>query len=191
MNLLKPVALTLCLSCLGGPLLAQQPATLAQQPATQQPATDLQSPMPSVLEAGGAALSSGDQPAVAPESVSSVITEYLPAVPASLSGQWSGSWLSCTTGHKGPLQASFCQLAPDRYEVTFRGRFFKFIPFRYSLQLCVVGYEADRVLLSGSHKLGPIMGTFSYSAYATASEFVATYRSKQDYGQFRMSRAGW
>ncbi len=56
------------------------------------------------------------------------------------------------------------------------------------MTLEVVGYEGDRVLLAGSHKLGPIMGTFNYSAYATATEFVANYSSKQDRGQFRMSR---
>ncbi len=32
--------------------------------------------------------------------------------PLSLAGCWSGSWLSCTTGHKGPMQATFCQICP-------------------------------------------------------------------------------
>ncbi len=89
------------------------------------------------------------------------------------------------------MQATFCQVCPTQYQVTFRGRFFKFIPFRYTVTLDVVGYEHDRVLLAGNHKLGPIMGTFSYSAYATATEFVANYHSKQDNGQFRMSRQGY
>lgn len=108
--------------------------------------------------------------------------------PASLRGGWSGSWISCTTNHKGPMSATFCQLDAKRYQVHFRGRFFKLIPFQYTAVLNVVGYEGDRVLLSGSHRLGPIMGTFHYSAWANATQFVATYRSKNDSGQFVLSR---
>ena len=108
--------------------------------------------------------------------------------PASLRGSWGGSWISCTTNHKGPMSATFCQLDANRYQVHFRGRFFKLIPFQYTAVLNVVGYEGDRVLLSGSHRLGPIMGTFHYSAWASATQFVATYRSKNDSGQFVLSR---
>jgi hypothetical protein len=86
------------------------------------------------------------------------------------------------------MTASFCKVGDECYEATFRGRFFKLIPFQYTAILRVVGYEGDRVLLAGSHRLGPVMGTFYYTAWASDTQFVATYRSKNDHGQFVLSR---
>lgn len=86
------------------------------------------------------------------------------------------------------MSATFCPVGPGCYEVHFRGRFFKLIPFKYTATLRVVGYEGERVLLEGSHRLGPLMGTFHYRAWADAHHFVATYSSKRDHGQFIMSR---
>src|SRR5689334_6971319 len=57
---------------------------------------------------------------------------------ADLSGPWVGSWQSDGTGHRGPLRATFTRINNTQYQVTFRGRFFKVIPFRYSLVLNVI-----------------------------------------------------
>lgn len=105
-----------------------------------------------------------------------------------LSGSWSGDWRSCTSGHKGPLSAQFCKVDPCHYEVRFKGRFFKVIPFRYAVTLEVVEETPERVVLAGSQDLGRLFGTFTYSATVTGNCFVATYTSCKDQGEFRMSR---
>jgi hypothetical protein len=108
---------------------------------------------------------------------------------AGLSGCWTGHWQSCTSGHKGPLNATFCKLDETRYRVEFTGRFFKLIPFRYEVTLNVVTSDGDTVTLSGSSYLGRMFGTFTYSATATGCEFVANYSSCKDRGQFVLHRA--
>lgn len=107
-----------------------------------------------------------------------------------LSGSWSGSWESCSTGHAGPLRAEFTRCSPTRYQVDFRGRFFKILPFRYSVTLDVVEDHGDRVVLAGSSFLGRLFGTFTYHATADGCRFTADYRSKKDVGEFRLTRVG-
>jgi hypothetical protein len=105
-----------------------------------------------------------------------------------LSGAWpSGKWESIADGHSGPLSATFERLDASRYRVVFRGKFFGFIPFKFTVTLDVVGQQGDRVLLAGSSKL-PLFGTYTYNAEATGCEFVANYSSKLDHGTFRLKR---
>ena len=104
-----------------------------------------------------------------------------------LSGRWSGSWASQTSGHTGPLRGTFTRTDATHYRAVFRGRFFKVIPFRYAQTLSVTGYEDGAVRLSGSRRL-PGFGTFEYTATATATDFVATFRSRNDRGVFILSR---
>ena len=106
---------------------------------------------------------------------------------ADLSGAWSGTWRSSTTDHKGPLKAEFVRLGPSCYDVTFRGRFFKILPFRYSVVMTAT--EQDGVVyLSGSKDLGRMFGVFSFSATADNCRFHADYTSCEDQGCFRLSR---
>jgi hypothetical protein len=65
----------------------------------------------------------------------------------------------------------------------------KIIPFRYTVTLAVVGRDGDKVLLSGTQKLGPIFGEFEYSATATENAFTATFTSKKDCGRFELTRS--
>lgn len=109
---------------------------------------------------------------------------------ADLSGCWTGSWQSCTTGHKGPLRAEFTRCGADAYRVTFSGRFFKVIPFTYTVRLDVVAEDADGVVLAGSSYLGRMFGSFSYRATADECRFTANYSSKKDSGVFRLTRQG-
>jgi hypothetical protein len=107
-----------------------------------------------------------------------------------LSGCWSGSWESCATGHKGPLWAEFVSCGVNQYEVHFRGRFFKVMPFQYSVTMAAD--ERDGVVyLSGSKYLGRMVGTFSFSAAATDTCFNANYSSCKDSGQFKLSRCSY
>jgi hypothetical protein len=105
-----------------------------------------------------------------------------------LSGSWSGVWESCTTGHTGPLRADFTRCGTSQYRVDFAGRFFKILPFRYSVTLDVVEDCGDRVVLAGSSFLGRLFGTFTYQATADGCRFSADYRSKKDSGEFRLTR---
>lgn len=104
-----------------------------------------------------------------------------------LSGKWSGTWKSSSTGHKGPLHCTLKRIDDNRYQADFSGCFFKFIPFRYSLTLHVQ-QDGDVVTLSGCKTLGRRLGTFYYSAKADTDSFTASFRSSKDCGQFRMNR---
>jgi hypothetical protein len=135
---------------------------------------------------------------VAPEAPS--LTDAGPAIPLApsvapapiripdLSGEWCGSWKSCSNGHNGPMRASFCRLCNGDYQVTFCGRFCKVIPFRYTTTLKTTGYSDGVVYLSGSQSLGPILGTFSYNAWANERQFASGYSASKDRGEFHLAR---
>src|SRR5262245_3006710 len=76
-----------------------------------------------------------------------------------LSGCWSGTWQSCVTRHRGPLNAEFVRLNDSQYEVFFNGRFFKIMPFKYSVVMTATDQNGV-VYLSGSKYLGRMFGTF-------------------------------
>ena len=105
------------------------------------------------------------------------------AQPPDLSGKWAGYWVSDKNGHTGPLKATFAPQGADAYRVTYRGRFAKVIPFRYSTTMDVVGTGDGVVLLSAEKRLGP-MGTFRTTATASATNFDATFTSRRDSGRF-------
>jgi hypothetical protein len=112
------------------------------------------------------------------------------AQPPDLTGKWSGRWESAKNGHTGPLHARFTKLSDEQYRVRFRGRFAVVIPFCYSMKMNVVGVECDRLVLGGSHRLGPVFGTFHYSGTATHTHFDATFSATSDIGKFVLTRAG-
>jgi hypothetical protein len=117
-----------------------------------------------------------------------IVLTGLPTVvsAADLSGTWSGYWISDSTGHRGPLNCTLTRLDDTAYRADFSGRFFKILPFRYSVQLDVV-QDGDTVQLAGVHQLGR-RGDFHYHAEADAAEFVANYSSCKDAGRFVLSR---
>lgn len=105
-----------------------------------------------------------------------------------LSGCWSGTWRSLVTGHHGPLWADFVRTGDQQYEVHFRGRFFKLVPFRYSVTMTATEQPDGTVQLQGSQFLGRMFGTFTFSATATDSQFHAQYASCKDHGTFCLTR---
>jgi len=111
------------------------------------------------------------------------------AAAAELEGCWNGSWRSCSSGHHGPLQATFCQVGSDRYRVTFSGRFFKILPFHYTVMLKVIADDGETITLAGSSYLGRLFGTFTYKATASATHFEARYFSRKDRGVFSLNRS--
>lgn len=105
-----------------------------------------------------------------------------------LSGRWSGYWVSDKNGHTGPLRANFRKVSDARYRVTFSGRFWKVVPFVYSVNLAVTAASADVVTLAGETRAGPVIGTFRYDATATACDFEARFTSRNDAGRFVLTR---
>ena len=118
-----------------------------------------------------------------------MIVTCLPATSHALdlSGSWSGSWHDSRTGHKGPLRAVFIQLEDGNYQVNFRGRFAKIIPFRYSVVLEATEKDG-KVHLAGTSNISRRRGTFYYKAEATDTSFVSSFRSRKDDGEFRLTR---
>lgn len=104
-----------------------------------------------------------------------------------LSGQWAGRWNSYQTGHNGPLRCRLTRIDDSSYQADFSGRFFKIVPFSYSVVL-YVEQEGDVVTLSGQNYLGRRYGTFYYTAEADDTSFTASYDSCKDCGQFVLSR---
>jgi hypothetical protein len=118
----------------------------------------------------------------------SIAAAQQPIAVPDLTGNWSGHWESCKNGHHGPLSAHFCKTDDGHYLVVFRGRFLKVVPFRYATTMTVTGYEGDRVFLSASKRLGPVLGSFSMDADATSSDFTARFTSRDDHGLFVLRR---
>lgn len=105
-----------------------------------------------------------------------------------LSGWWTGTWLSHMNGHTGPLNGYFTKLDDDNYCVHFNGMFWEIFPFEYNVVLTVTKREKDAVTMSGSQSLGLLLGSFSYSAKVTDTDFSASFRSALDWGEFSMTR---
>ena|SRR5687767_13245812 len=114
------------------------------------------------------------------------------AEPASVdvAGCWSGYWISCSDGHSGPMQATICKVGDNCYEARFRGRFWVVVPFRYTMTFREVDRDGDKVILAGEHRLGPVLGTYSFTATVTATDFDASYTARRDHGKFVMQRVG-
>ncbi len=107
---------------------------------------------------------------------------------ADITGCWDcGSWKSCCTGHHGKLRAKIVQCG-CQYECHFSGTFFKFIAFRYTVQLETCGVGDGVVYFCASKNIPFFGGTFNCKGCATNCKFHADYTSKKDRGTFDMSR---
>ena len=105
-----------------------------------------------------------------------------------LEGVYQGSWQSFRTGHHGRMRGRFVQINPNQVRATFTGTFAKIIPFRYATRLNIAHQDANTIVLSGSKRLGPIMGSFQYQAVITPNEVISTYRSRRDFGRWHLRR---
>lgn len=103
-------------------------------------------------------------------------------------GGWRGYWVSDKNGHNGPLRARFRQIDANTYRVTYAGRFWKVVPFVYSVRMNVTGQQGDTLFMSGQTNVGPLVGSFSYEGYATPFQYESRFRSRNDHGRFVLSR---
>ena len=71
-----------------------------------------------------------------PKSAVAAVAPVTPIVPVTqvpnLRGTWSGHWSSNTNRHQGPMSATFTPLNANQYQVQFKARFLKLVPFRYT-----------------------------------------------------------
>jgi hypothetical protein len=127
----------------------------------------------------------GDAPAAPPVTVLPIV----PAVPSvNVAGRWTGTWDDTGTGHHGPLRAHITCTDGCHYHAVFHGRFRKVIPFLYSVDFTVVGYDGDAVLLAGDHTSGLTGRVYHFTARATACTFTAEFCSDKYHGHFDLSR---
>jgi hypothetical protein len=112
-----------------------------------------------------------------------------PVVP-DLTGRWTGCWVSDKNGHHGPIRAHITQVSGSCYRIRFTGRFWKVVPFVYSLTLRVVETQPGAVVLAGGMNLGPLLGHIHCEARVTACQFDARFSAKNDLGRFVLTRPG-
>lgn len=105
-----------------------------------------------------------------------------------LTGQWHGTWQSDRSGHSGPLNARMIPRQDGSVRVIYTGRFAKIIPFRYGVTFRPVTVSPNLATLQGQSRLGPIFGTFDYSATVTPTLFDARYSARKDFGRFVLHR---
>jgi hypothetical protein len=116
-----------------------------------------------------------------------VVVSSLPVMAGGPCDKWSGRWCSSTNGRSGRLTARVEQVDASTYQVRFTGTFMKVIPFTYSVPMTVTAVGDGRTHLSGQSRL-PMFGNFCCNAEITACDFVASYSSEKDSGQFILSR---
>jgi hypothetical protein len=114
--------------------------------------------------------------------------EPAPAVRLDVCGKWHGCWVSHKNGHHGKMVATVCRVDDCQYRITFRGIFWKVFPFRYAETFRVTGFSADGIHMEASKFLGPVFGTFDCRVAINAGQLVAQFRSRNDWGEFRLER---
>ncbi|MGE3317030.1 MAG: hypothetical protein AB7O26_18090 [Planctomycetaceae bacterium] len=120
--------------------------------------------------------------------IGSMLLSARPVEASSPCGKYRGRWCSTTNGRGGRLTARVEQTDASTYQVRFTGTFFKVIPFTYSVPMTVTAVDAEgRTHLSGQSKL-PMFGNFCCNAQVTGCDFVASYSSERDSGQFILSK---
>ncbi len=111
-----------------------------------------------------------------------------PKLPTDLSGHWSGTWLSHSNGHDGPITGDFRKIDDDHYCVHFDGDSGGLFPFEYDVVLTVTERKDDKLTMSGSSNLGFLFARFRTTRTVTDTCFTASYCSKHDHGVFNMTR---
>lgn len=113
-----------------------------------------------------------------------------------VAGHWTGHWKSENTGHRGVLRADFRKCCEGSCDVVFSGRFCAVIPFRYRMQLQAEQQEDGSVHLSGSRRLGLLLGTFDFEGEIRHGQLNAQFSAADDNGTFELSKSaaeshGW
>jgi len=111
------------------------------------------------------------------------------AIPGNdITGRWEGTWQSEVTGHHGKLRCLVIPLEGGDYQARYRAKYLRIMSFSYSVKLKVAAAE-DGFKFNGEADLGWYAGgRYQYEGRASATNFVSTYKSKEDHGSFQMTR---
>ena len=109
----------------------------------------------------------------------------------SIEGPWEGTWASDADGHAGGLRCVLTRTGPDTYQADYHATYWKVFGFGYSMPLRADQWEGQQVVFEGAADLGWLAGgDYHYEGQADPAEFFCEYRSKYDFGTFRMKRPG-
>lgn len=112
-----------------------------------------------------------------------------PAPAASIEGRWEGTWTSDADGHAGGLRCIITRTGPDAYQADYHATYGNIFQFGYSMPLRVDRRDDRQFVFDGTADLGLLAGgDYRYEGQADPGEFVCEYRSKYDFGTFRMRR---
>ena len=105
-----------------------------------------------------------------------------------LTGRWQGVWVSETTGHTDQLRALIDRENDGTYRAQFHAKYHTVMSFGYTVPL-KVEKTGDDFKFTGEADLGWMAGgLYHYTGWADATNFSATYTSKDDHGTFQMGR---
>lgn len=105
-----------------------------------------------------------------------------------MKGAWEGEWISDSNGHRGRLRCLVKKNEDGTYTTWYHAKYKKILSFAYSVDV-----EAS-ILPEGYHfkgkaNLGKLAGgMYHYEGNVSDGIFNADYKSKFDYGTFKMNR---
>jgi hypothetical protein len=105
-----------------------------------------------------------------------------------LAGRWKGSWKSQKSGHSGSLRCIVTKLGEDTYKARFDASWALLMRFGYEMKL-TPDRRDDVSYVSGEENIGDNLGgVYEYDGRADGKVFRCNYRTKMDYGYFRLTR---
>ncbi len=109
--------------------------------------------------------------------------------PDTIEGGWEGSWLSAVKGHHGALRCIMTRIDDTQYRARYRATYWKMFRIGYTMAMRVEPQPGRAFKMQGENDLGWWGGgVYRYDGEASATNFLATYRSKYDHGTFEMKR---
>ena len=105
-----------------------------------------------------------------------------------VAGRWEGFWMSDHNGHNGKLRCLITQTGEHTYNARYHAKYRKILGFGYTVPLKV--QRSNEVYhFAGEADLGKLAGgVYRYNGTMAGTNFHSTYRSRYDYGYFRMNR---
>ena len=105
-----------------------------------------------------------------------------------LAGRWKGGWKSEKSGHGGSLRAIVTKLDENTYRARFDASWAMLMRFGYEMKL-TPDRQDGVAYLNGEQNIGEKFGgVYQYEGKADGKIYRCNYRTKNDYGQFRMTR---
>jgi len=106
-----------------------------------------------------------------------------------LTGRWEGRWTCDQTGHEGDLRCIVTHLRRNHYELRYWASWSVF-ESEYTMSM-TVDWRRGAFEFTGAKDLGFWFGGLCrFEGRATPTEFVTSYESESNQGQFLMHRVG-